>query len=105
MDKFKKRLVVIFFSGVVLFLGGCVTKREYNSQYKVYEPLEEKLRQEAKKEEIQKDISRDSSAEESWVESFSEENNLVKECPVCKRRYPESVKECPYDGAELKNRR
>ncbi len=93
MQKNKKKLVVIFFSGVVVFLSGCISVQEYGYEDKTIEKVQEK---EVTAGVLEKE-------EDEWIGSFLGKNYLVKQCPVCKRRYPEDVKRCPYDGEKLED--
>lgn len=76
-------LAVVIFCLFVSFLSGCAEPSRY---------IRKEVPELPKEEPKQKS---------DWLESFFKENDLVKQCPSCQRRYPGYQDRCPYDESEL----
>ncbi|MCF7870041.1 MAG: hypothetical protein K9L69_02000 [Candidatus Omnitrophica bacterium] len=93
-----KNIALLFV--MVLFLVGCVTTQEYIGKNKGKSLPAGKAGIKEKVED-KKNIVQDFERKEEWIGSYLGENDFIKQCPVCKRRYQGFLKKCPYDGAEL----
>lgn len=75
---------------MVLFLTGCVKVQEYIYEEDTFKRVEEK-----------ESINQAGEKKEEWIGSFLEGDKFVRQCPICQRKYSDSLKRCPYDGAKL----